>query len=291
MNAAWLLALVAGCSFTSGRIGVDAHDSSGDASSGDVPVQPDDRDGDGVLDSNDNCADVVNASQRDFDMDGSGDECDLCPHVANAIADTDGDLIGDACDPRPSTGGDVRAAWNAFRDADEIAAWTATAGTWTLSAGGISQTDAAISSAGFGPPQGVQKAFVMTQMQFDSVGNSVDEVAGISTGSDAPTQYYACATGMHDPGPVQFIGAFTKWAASGGQQQSTAGWAGAVVGGTFQITDNPVSSLECTFKQVGQSDVTLTAPGGLGPTNGGVYVYTQYAAATFRYMFVVEIGS
>ncbi len=289
MRVAGLLALVAGCSFTPGRLGLDANGDDRDTDV-DVPFAPLDRDGDGVLDDDDNCADIANALQRDFDMDGPGDECDLCPHIANATVDTDGDLVGDACDPRPQTGGDQRVVWNAFRDDAEIAGWVVTLGTWTRTAGGMSQTDVTVSPAGFGPPLTANHAFVMTEMKFDSVGDDEDEVAGVSTGSDAPDQYYACAAGMHDPGPVPFVGAFTKWVSSGGQKEMTAVRTSSVVGGTFQIVANPVGSLACTFKQTGQADVTLTAPGGLGPTAGGVYVYTQDAAATFRYMFAVEVG-
>jgi hypothetical protein len=71
-----------------------------------------DSDGDGVLDSEDNCPLVVNPDQADTDGDGTGNACyadddtdlvddlsDNCPRVANADqTDTDGDGQGDACD-------------------------------------------------------------------------------------------------------------------------------------------------------------------------------------------------
>ncbi len=77
----------------------------------------DDRDGDGVVDADDNCPDVPNASQDDGDGDGVGDACadidetldldedgvldeeDNCPTVANADqVDSDSDGVGDACE-------------------------------------------------------------------------------------------------------------------------------------------------------------------------------------------------
>jgi len=58
-----------------------------------------DRDGDGVLDSADNCIDVPNTDQVNGDGDGFGDACDVCPAEAGADqTDSDSDGIGDACD-------------------------------------------------------------------------------------------------------------------------------------------------------------------------------------------------
>ena len=72
-----------------------------------------DTDGDGVLDSEDNCPTGINPpttwtdylgllhvnSQPDFDLDGVGDACDNCKKVVNVDqANADGDLLGDACD-------------------------------------------------------------------------------------------------------------------------------------------------------------------------------------------------
>ncbi len=72
----------------------------------------DDDDNDGVLDVDDNCPLIGNANQADSDGDGLGDACDPdddndgildtddnCPTTANADqADADGDGIGDVCD-------------------------------------------------------------------------------------------------------------------------------------------------------------------------------------------------
>ncbi len=74
-----------------------------------------DSDNDGIPDTEDNCPDVYNPDQLDTDGDGIGDACDPdgdsdndgipdtednCPDVYNPDQlDTDGDGIGDACDP------------------------------------------------------------------------------------------------------------------------------------------------------------------------------------------------
>ncbi|MGE3455304.1 MAG: thrombospondin type 3 repeat-containing protein, partial [Kofleriaceae bacterium] len=46
-------------------------------------VNPEDRDGDGVLNPVDNCPDKANSDQYDADGDGKGDLCDVCPMEAN----------------------------------------------------------------------------------------------------------------------------------------------------------------------------------------------------------------
>ena len=51
-----------------------------------------DKDGDGILDVADNCPAVPNTMQKDFDLDSTGDACDL---------DDDNDLVADAADCAP----------------------------------------------------------------------------------------------------------------------------------------------------------------------------------------------
>ena len=46
-------------------------------------VNPYDKDGDGINNSEDNCPDVANADQKDTDNDGIGDDCDACPDDGN----------------------------------------------------------------------------------------------------------------------------------------------------------------------------------------------------------------
>ena len=63
-----------------------------------VPEAGLDADGDGVVDTEDNCLGLAN-DQADFDGDGVGDDCDNCGGLENADqADLDEDGIGDVCD-------------------------------------------------------------------------------------------------------------------------------------------------------------------------------------------------
>ncbi len=62
-------------------------------------VNDGDDDGDGILNSVDNCPSMYNPGQEDGDSDGVGDLCDNCPLNSNPDqVDTDGDGIGDVCD-------------------------------------------------------------------------------------------------------------------------------------------------------------------------------------------------
>ena len=55
------------------------------------PLEPADRDGDGALNTDDNCPYVWNPEQADFDGDGVGDLCDFCPlDGAAPMLDADG---------------------------------------------------------------------------------------------------------------------------------------------------------------------------------------------------------
>jgi len=66
---------------------------------GDTYQYADDYDSDGSEDDTDNCPFVANKSQLDSDGDGVGDACDNCPTTSNKDQkDTDGDGVGDACD-------------------------------------------------------------------------------------------------------------------------------------------------------------------------------------------------
>lgn len=117
-----------------------------------------DRDSDSVSDLFDNCPDAANTAQFDRDRDLIGDECDNCPTVSNSTQedmfhrngigdacddpdqdgiaddldlcpdqsirsdrDTDGDGLGDGCDPHPSVAYVIRLAGYALGFTDQTA--------------------------------------------------------------------------------------------------------------------------------------------------------------------------
>lgn len=97
-------------------------------------ANPDDLDGDGILNASDNCPMRVNPDQHDEDGDGVGDVCDNCPVVANKNqSDTTeiqvplqlADGVGDACDLRPALAGDRLAKLFTFADPARATDWTA----------------------------------------------------------------------------------------------------------------------------------------------------------------------
>ena len=61
-----------------------------------------DTDGDGAMDSKDNCPLIPNTSQKDYDGDGVGDICDNCAVVYNPDQiDSNMDKVGDECTELP----------------------------------------------------------------------------------------------------------------------------------------------------------------------------------------------
>jgi hypothetical protein len=82
------------------------------------------------------CGDVI----HDEDEDGVRDLCDNCPGVANPLqeniretnAGAIADGVGDACDPRPTLGGDYIERLQTFSTPTDIGDWQILGGAWSV---------------------------------------------------------------------------------------------------------------------------------------------------------------
>ena len=74
------------------------------------------------------------------DGDTARDDEDNCPSIRNdQDADMDGDDVGDACDPAPTTPGDRILAFYGFGDPDDVA-WETAGGNWVVADGQVAIT-------------------------------------------------------------------------------------------------------------------------------------------------------
>lgn len=157
MKYAVVIALLTGCSAV---FGLDEVLLPGDAAPDSPPDAPSDTDGDGRLDSEDNCPAVANADQADTDKDDAGDVCDACAAVFDDQHDEDGDGVGDLCDNCPGVVnadqlnsdtdqlGDACDSWPAqidciarFDGFGSLVGWNVVRGTWTVENDQLVQTD------------------------------------------------------------------------------------------------------------------------------------------------------
>jgi hypothetical protein len=142
-----------------GTQGIDARIDDAPAVDAAPDANPNDLDGDGVMNAVDNCPNVANPDQHDEDMDMLGDVCDPCPPSSDNT-DDDNDGVANDCDPNPSVPGDHMVLFEGFQHGVP-ADWTAVGGTWTMSAddivinAGTAIPGPALYHAAFGPHESV----------------------------------------------------------------------------------------------------------------------------------------
>jgi len=203
-----LLLVLAACSFEPAS-STTGGDDGGGGSAGDAPIAPPadaaidalddlDDDDDGIADLADNCPARGNPDQanEDSDLDG-GDVCDPCPHLAAIQIDTDGDGIGNDCDPRPTLSGDQLVQFEGFNEPGAPpTGWTtlANGGTWTVSGGALRVT------AGDNPAELVHTFANPGDHTIDARATILQQGSGIVTAAvladvtTGPLHYYLCAT-------------------------------------------------------------------------------------------------
>lgn len=264
-------------------------DTAVDTIDGSMPI---DSDGDAIADASDNCPTVGNPQQRNFDADPRGDACDPCPHLADEDDDPDGDNIGVGCDPRPAAT-DQRLLWTSFHDASAIAGWQFPTGTWLVENGRLKQSDPNTSYGLASPPLGaaLPRVAIATRYTIDALGplgGGVDS-AGLGVASaNTPGQYNACIVSQSAADNRLYAAA--DWNDSGNSDDlQSVLWTGNLVGATLDLAHDTLVDNRCTASQ-GPTTVTVTSSRGTG-LDGVLYLYTQRAAGTFHYMFVVGIGN
>jgi hypothetical protein len=146
----------------------------------DADLRPD-RDKDGIADVEDPCIAVERDATDDSDLDGTSNATDSCPFLT-AGTDTDGDGVGDACDPFSSKAGDRVACTMRFFDTELNASlWKPRTGEaeWAVASGYL------VGFESFAPTV----TSVIAQDRISPTGGTTMLEMGITTLSTGPVTY------------------------------------------------------------------------------------------------------
>jgi hypothetical protein len=289
-----------GCVFEHGTV-ADDDDNMGSGSGSGSGSSSLDTDGDGKSDLTDNCPTVNNADQRNHDMDDRGDACDVCPHVIDIGKDTDGDGVGDGCDPRPTSGGDRIAFFEGFYDP---VSWVSIVGqnTWQAIADGTlrqpSMTSAYQLVRDDTPNLGAVFVDVRVKINAVSTNNSSPRSTGIVLSHRDENHFVFCGIAASNI-PLQdsevqagqvttgLFGAHYDYAPGAFPAQMAGDWL------TLQAKTSTVAwgntRIECVTHRAGTTGTAAFE--GDADIEGDVGIRTNGADASFDYVFVVAIGT
>ena len=170
----WFVGLVCVLASACGRFGFDHGSGSGsDATDGNGTLDDGDT-ADGAMEDGPTADAFVcmGGTAHDEDADGVRDFCDVCPHMPDpAQADSDGDRVGDACDPEPANPRQQIVVFDSFETLD--AAW--------INNGGVVNSDQLTLDARGGTSRQVSRAFTPT--------NDVFIIGAVTAGADAGTYH------------------------------------------------------------------------------------------------------
>lgn len=183
---------------------------------------PMDRDGDGVLDDDDNCPDTPNPGQENEDGDRFGDVCDPCPpHYDNHPTDSDGDGISDDCDPNPNSAGEKIVLFEGFHHGIP-SSWTKSGNWFSVNddAVGNETNDDVLRLGAIDPIPNNGDEVVVIGAKMDTANASTDQNGfGISTTMGSDLHGATCGL-VRDASKTPSVPGIEMWDAFDGGQLS-----------------------------------------------------------------------
>jgi hypothetical protein len=232
-------------------------------------------------------------SSHDEDGDGVVDECDNCPSVSNANqanvgevnAGTNADGVGDACDPRPASGGDSIFFFDGMNFTTIPSTWTNVgAGSWTASGSSMSPTS---TTSG----QELERSFpsalgnYLAETAFTFTALTTVGSASIPFRTDASRNGWGCGVGLNGSAGDIFLTQVTG--GTGETNPSTASINVPQVGDRFRLWAGGYStSLYCMIPG-GSARVNRSNS---SSTSGESGIRASGVDATFEYFLVYRLG-
>lgn|GEM_PF-7025585 len=223
------------------------------------------------------------SSAADYDHDGIPDDLDLCPHIANPEnPDTDGDGVGDDCDPRPGLI-DKRVYWSSFDNPLEINSWLSV-GAWSVQSGEAVQGGSGHVTSYLQVPIVVNRAYVATSLVAGTLNGNPPTV-GIRIATTSGNQY-GCAF-------FRSMGSIHTTASTNMTMSAIGSWSTSdITGHAYPVIEDlstPTNINGCAFVDT-SATIHLTSGYVSGETvpAGHVEMTTIDATATYEYLFIVD---